>query len=327
LKGLTRLNSYRETEEQWTALLATSTVDTLFCTPQWQGTWWEQFGGDSEMLLLCLKGDEGITGIAPLSRRNGTISFIGSRDVSDYSDFLVSRGAERCFYSSLVDHLDGEQWEQLELSSLPTHSPTLVYLPELARGRGYHVDVVEEDVAPGIALPDDWERYLQSLSKKDRHELRRKFRRLDSSGEEVKLVKYSSPAEAVTDLDDFFTLMRQSKEAKHRFLTPDRERFFRKVAGVLANMNVFRLFFLEMGEKRVAAAMCFDYGGARLLYNSGYDPSYGYYSVGLLLKALCLKDAIEQGKAYFDFLRGPEPYKYDLGAKNTALYQMVVTRS
>ena len=80
-------------------------------------------------------------------------------------------------------------------------------------------------------------------------------------------------------------------------------------------------------EKRVAAAMCFDYGGARLLYNSGYDPSYGYYSVGLLLKALCLKDAIEQGKAYFDFLRGPEPYKYDLGAKNTALYQMVVTRS
>ena len=136
MKGLTRLDSYRGTEEQWAALLTTSTVDTLFCTPQWQRTWWEQFGGDAEMLLLCLKDDGGIQGIAPLSRRNGTISFIGGRDVSDYSDFLVSRGTEHCFYSSLVDHLDGEQWDKLELSSMPTHSPTLVYLPELAQSPG-----------------------------------------------------------------------------------------------------------------------------------------------------------------------------------------------
>ena len=98
-------------------------------------------------------------------------------------------------------------------------------------------------------MPEDWEHYLQSLSKKDRHELRRKFRRMDSSGEEVKLIKYSSPAEVDSNLEQFFILMRQSKEAKHRFLTPDRERFFRSVAGVLANMDVFRLFFLEMGEK------------------------------------------------------------------------------
>jgi len=327
LKSLTRLDSYLGIEGQWAALLTTSTVDTLFCTLQWQRTWWEQFGGDAEMLLLCLKGDDGIQGIAPLSRSNGTISFIGGRDVNDYSDFLVSRGTEHSFYSSLVDHLDGEQWEKLELSSLPNHSPTLVYLPDLARARGYQVEVSEEDVAPGIALPEDWELYLQSLSKKDRHELRRKFRRMDSLEEEVKLVKYSNPDEVDANLEQFFILMRQSKEAKHRFLTPERERFFRKIAGVLAKMDVFRLFFLEMGEKRVAAAMCFDYGGARLLYNSGYDPSFGYYSVGLLLKAMCLKDAIEEGKAYFDFLRGPEPYKYDLGAQDTSLYQMVVTRS
>ena len=327
MKSLTRLDSYLGIEGQWAALLTTSTVDTLFCTLQWQRTWWEQFGGDAEMLLLCLKGDDGIQGIAPLSRSNGTISFIGGRDVNDYSDFLVSRGTEHSFYSSLVDHLDVEQWEKLELSSLPNHSPTLVYLPDLARARGYQVEVSEEDVAPGIALPEDWELYLQSLSKKDRHELRRKFRRMDSLEEEVKLVKYSNPDEVDANLEQFFILMRQSKEAKHRFLTPERERFFRKIAGVLAKMDVFRLFFLEMGEKRVAAAMCFDYGGARLLYNSGYDPSFGYYSVGLLLKAMCLKDAIGEGKAYFDFLRGPEPYKYDLGAQDTSLYQMVVTRS
>ena len=64
-----------------------------------------------------------------------------------------------------------------------------------------------------------------------------------------------------------------------------------------------------------------------LLYNSGYDPDYSKLSVGLLLKALCLKEAIEDGKEYLDFLRGKEPYKYDLGAKDVQLYQVILRRA
>ena len=57
---------------------------------------------------------------------------------------------------------------------------------------------------------------------------------------------------------------------------------------------MLRLFFLEMEGKAVATSLCFDYASSRLLYNSGYDPEFGYYSVGLLLDALCIRDAIEQ---------------------------------
>ena len=77
----------------------------------------------------------------------------------------------------------------------------------------------------------------------------------------------------------------------------------------------------------MATSLCFDYRGSRLLYNSGYNPEYGYYSVGLLLIAMCLKDAIELGLTYFDFLRGPEPYKAHLGGQQRSLYQMVVKKS
>ena len=38
------------------------------------------------------------------------------------------------------------------------------------------------------------------------------------------------------------------------------------------------------------------------------------------------RQAIEEGKRYFDFLRGPEPYKHHLGGQQQNLYQMVVTR-
>ena len=39
----------------------------------------------------------------------------------------------------------------------------------------------------------------------------------------------------------------------------------------------------------MATGLCFDYASSRLLYNSGYNLEFGYYSVGLLLNALCLK--------------------------------------
>ena len=322
------LEPYRGTEDRWNDLLSRCQVDTLFISPRWQKVWWDQFGDGAEKLVLCLKKSDGeVDGIAPLARREGTISFIGSEDLFDYNDFLVCQGGEHRFYSSLLNYLNGEVWDTLDLVSLRENSPTLAYLPDLARERGYTVVVEEEDVAPGLELPASWEDYLQALSKKDRHELKRKMRRLHSSGEEVGFQKLSGPGEVEDGLEDFLCLMRFSKEDKQRFLTEPRERFFRSIAREMAEAGAIRLFFLALGGQRVAAALCFDYGGARLLYNSGFSPAFSYYSVGLLLKAMCVRDAIEEGKTYFDFLRGPEPYKYDLGGINRTLYQMVVRRS
>ena len=35
-----------------------------------------------------------------------------------------------------------------------------------------------EDVVPGVQLPNTWEEYLANLSKKNRHELKRKFTKI-----------------------------------------------------------------------------------------------------------------------------------------------------
>jgi CelD/BcsL family acetyltransferase involved in cellulose biosynthesis len=323
----TRLDSYQGARAHWESLLPCSIANTFFMTPQWQQAWWEQFGDGTEMMLLGLEEHGGVTCIAPLARRDRTISFVGGQDLFDYNDFLVSPGSENRFYTSLMDHLEDEDWDTVDLSSLQGGSPTLSYVPDLAQRRGYSVQIEEEDVAPSVMLPADWDSYLRLLSKKDRHELRRKLRRLESSGEETRYYKLSDPVEVEAGLDDFFSLMRFSKETKDSFLTAGRESFFRSAALAMAGIGVFRLFFLEFNQERVAAAMCFDYGDTRHLYNSGFNPEYRYYSVGLLLKALCVKDAIEEGKACFDFLRGAEPYKYDLGGKDRTIYHMVVRRS
>ena len=323
---MTRASSFAEIHGDWQALLPQGALDTVFVTPQWQEVWWSEFGDGAEQLLLCLPGSQGLQGLAPLMRRQGKITLLGDEDLYDYNDLLVRQGAEEQFYTLLFDHLKDEDWDILELFPLPAASPTLRLAPELAIQRGFQVEILQEDVCPGLDLPKDWDGYLGGLSKKDRHELRRKLRRLEGAGDYHWYCR-SEPGEVESSLDSFFALLRLSREDKDRFMTLQRERFFRKVIGAMAQLGAVRLFFMELEGRQVASALCFDYGPSRMLYNSGFNPEYGYYSVGLLLKALCIKDAIEGGLPYFDFLRGDEPYKYDLGGKDQVLYRMVVKRS
>ncbi len=61
-----------------------------------------------------------------------------------------------------------------------------------------------------------------------------------------------------------------------------------------------------------------------MLYNSGFDPQVREASPGLVLIAHCIEDAIRLGLREYDFLRGRERYKYDLGGRDRVVYRAVV---
>jgi CelD/BcsL family acetyltransferase involved in cellulose biosynthesis len=134
----------------------------------------------------------------------------------------------------------------------------------------------------------------------------------------------NDPATQATDVADFLALHRLSAENKAAFMTSDMERFFRGIVDEFAPRGTLRLYFLTIDNIRVASVTLFDYRGEFLLYNSGYDPAYAHLSVGLLLKAFCIRDAISEGRRGFDFLQGNEPYKYDLGATDVPILRMRV---
>lgn len=310
-------------------MLRDSPEDTLFLTSQWQQVWWDTFGDDHTMCGFtypATSASNGVDAIASLAKSGDTVSFMGSEDTFDYNDFLIRPGHEEGFYQTLLECMEEQDFGMLRLVSLRESSPTLEMLPDMARKQGYTVEVEEEDVTSGIGLPGTWDEYLGMLNKKDRHELRRKLRRMDAQTD-WKWYSINEPAEVKERLGEFITLMRQSRADKDEFMTPERERFFYNITQRMAELGQLQLFFLDMDGSTVATSLCFDYGGSRLLYNSGYDPEYAYYSVGLLLNAMCLKDAIDRGLTYFDFLRGPEPYKAHLGGQQRNLYQMVVTKN
>ena len=167
---------------------------------------------------------------------------------------------------------------------------------------------------------------MGSLDKKDRHELRRKLRKLPQAGE-VELEVIDSPAEAEASLDAFLQMMRDSRADKADFMTPQMESFFRALVVNLAAEGLVEMIFLKLGGMRTACVLCFRAGNESLLYNSGYDPAYSHFSVGLLSKAMALQRAIDEGRTRFDFLRGHERYKYELGAQDLNVHKALIRRA
>jgi CelD/BcsL family acetyltransferase involved in cellulose biosynthesis len=309
----------------WEELLSASATGHIYFTPQWQTAWWQAFGNDSELLLLSVQRDAEIIGIVPLMRQGERISFIGSSDVCDYMDFVVRQGQEVGIISQLLDYLEATDWNSIDLQSLLPHSIALSHFAPLARQRGYLVGITKEDVSPQLVLPSSWEEYLSQLKGKDRHELRRKLRRLDGV-KPTRFYTITETGQLGQQLAGFFELFNLSGSKKVGFMTDQMRGFFEDMAHSLAGEGYIRLSFLEVGGQRVASTICFDCWGHYHLYNSGYNPAYASLSVGLLCKAFCIREGILEGKRRFDFLRGAEPYKYHLGAQDVPVYRCVISR-
>ena len=316
-EGLANLGSYWPAEKY-------SLNWPIFVCPGWLQVWWQVFGAGAELCLRAVREGEKIIGIAPLMLKEKTAFIIGSADVCDYLDFITVPGMESDFFGALLDDLRERGINHLDLNPVRADATVLTRLAEIARQRGYEVISTPEDISLEMDLPSTWEEYLEILTTKQRHEVRRKLRRLMTSGR----VDYHfiENKEAVRDaMGTFFRLFTESRQDKADFLTTRMASFFRLLAETLAGAGLLRLGVLELDHKPTAMIICFDYHDCVYLYNSGYDPAYNYLSAGLLSKALGIKDSIERGRKRFDFLKGAEPYKYHLGGREVPLYRCRIT--
>ncbi len=298
--------------------------DCLFVLPAWLKVWRQEIGTDAELLLTSVREGEMIAGIAPLMVKDGTASFLGSVDICDYQDFIITTGMENDFFNVLLDDLKQRGITRLDLGHLRPDATVLTNLAGIARNRGYEVLSQAEAVSLEITLTSTWEEYLATLTTKQRHEVQRKLRRLAEAGKiDFHFIKDSAAVPEA--MDTFLKMFTQSREDKATFLTPRMESFLRSLADTMAEAGILRLGVLALDGLPVAMTMCFDYNNCLYLYNSGYYPQYSSLSVGVLAKVSCIQEGIAEGKTKFDLLKGNETYKHHLGGQEVPLYRCQIT--
>lgn len=302
---------------EWNSLIGKSETATFFQTKDWLSLWTKHFGKNTK--IFEVKENEEVIGILPIVKNErteflGTGPVLGSELVSDYGDIIASAGKEKAVWETFITFIRKEKKEtEFDFHFVREDSPSFSILRNLG---GIET---KEETAPFITLPKTWDEYLTNLNRHDRHELRRKMRKLEETGASLICDEGEESGAA-----EFFRLMALSDPDKKKFLKNEMKIFFSEILDVFVPKKEASLCFLKFEEKNIAAVLLFHFNNKVLLYNSGFDPEYSYLSPSLILKALMIKKAIEEDKSEFDFLRGNERYKYDLGGRDRALYNVIL---
>jgi CelD/BcsL family acetyltransferase involved in cellulose biosynthesis len=310
---------------RWNALVERSATGSVFLTWHWQTAWIAAFLDERPLqILTVIDADGAMAGALPLYEDTpGRWRIVGGEDVSDYLDLIAEPGVEAAVWEALCEHRAGERatWD---LRGIRPGSPSLECLPAVAAAHGLAAEMHVEERCPVLPLPATWDEYLHRLSGKDRHELRRKMRKLEAELPAVTVRAHASVEGWDEAMSAFLALHRASRTGKARFMDERMERFFRAALQQLVAAGWLRVWFLDSAGTPVASFLCVEYGETVGLYNSGFDPAHAKLAPGIVLLGHVIADAISRGVPVFDFLRGEEPYKYSFGPAPRDLFRVTI---
>jgi CelD/BcsL family acetyltransferase involved in cellulose biosynthesis len=319
---------------EWNALLAESITNAPFLRYEYLSTWWQTLGGgewkDASLALVTAHDGDDLIGIAPLfktTNRDGqpALMLLGSIEISDHLDLITRPGDLPRFVGGLLDHLNPQAWSVLDWYNLPDNSPTLPVLNAEAENRGWSYNESVYQPTPYIPLPGDFEQYLAGIDKKQRHEIRRKVRRAEESGRNVRWYFVDDENNLDSEIEGFLALMSNDPE-KAAFLSAAMREQMRASVHAAFRAGWLQLAFFEVDGVKAAGYLNFDYANRIWVYNSGLDRQFNELSPGWVLLAYLLEWANINKRAEFDFLRGEEDYKYKFGGQNRFVQRVKVSR-
>ena len=136
---------YRQAQRTWERILPECSMDTIFITPLWQSIWWKRFSSDGNLFIEAVSDGDCDLGVIQLHLRQGVASFIGDANLYDYMDFPVVSGKEELFFAKSLKKISSLDWHTLKLESIFEDSPTLEFIPEVARKFGMVNEINESE--------------------------------------------------------------------------------------------------------------------------------------------------------------------------------------
>jgi hypothetical protein len=254
---------------------------------------------------------------------------VAPRDLADVAAALAD------LLAVAADDHPGQPWDVIDLRRFRDDDPALTALETAfaSRATAQHWSVTreQEDVCPVTVFPEgDWEAFLGSLGKKDRHEIRRKLRRAEAVGE----IRFSRAPLDWASVDRFIELHQARWGEQGLFPATEggerSRRFLHRLTQLEAAegpQSQLQLGQVRVGDRLIFATVGFDDGNTCFFYNAGMDPDARELSPGVTGTAAYLMDRLAAGRHRFDFLRGNEAYKYEWGALDEPIHRLLVART
>jgi CelD/BcsL family acetyltransferase involved in cellulose biosynthesis len=154
----------------------------------------------------------------------------------------------------------------------------------------------------------NWQAFLATQSSNFRQQARRRERRL-ARDHALRYRLAQEPARLEADLNALLRLHEARWAGVSRCFAGERATLHRAFAAKALERGWLRLWIAKLDGQPAAAWYGFRYGGAEWYYQAGRDPRHDKSSIGSVLLAHTIREALNDGVDEYRLLRGAEPYK------------------
>jgi CelD/BcsL family acetyltransferase involved in cellulose biosynthesis len=299
----------------WDALCDACPTATPFQRPAWLLAWVRAMRVEA-LRVVAVRCGRDLVGLAPLfswgAAPERTLSLLGAA-VSDHLDVLAASGVERGVADALGAWLEDERngWDACALDEVGPRAT----LRRIAAPSGTRVAVTPQSVCPVLALPRGGAGVESIVPRR----LAAKLRKDRKHAERLGAVSFerADRGDAREALRTLFALheKRWGSAGRPGVVQDARVRaLHEQAAPAFAARSALRLYLLRIGGRCAAVVYGMRERQRLHLYLQGIDPDLERASPGSVLLREVLDDALREGVAEVDFLRGGEAYKYAWGA-------------
>lgn len=297
------------------------------------------FERSSNMAILTCRSDNELVGALPVSIETiwdtgqncyrTDFKMAGSKFWADYCGFLIHPDVQAKTLDTIAEFLKGQSWARLRLKNLrldPALRETFfTHFPKSDFGRRDVKKTINSGqtnnlLSSVLSLPNTFDGYTDALSKNTRQKLRRFLRKLDAGA-------FSIRQGEKKDLAEFTRQWARQWEQKPR--AEELANRYSDIVGTGLTTNILDMWVLEeVPDGSILGTIC-NYRDPVKKQISFFVSSRSLETnvpVGMMLHGYAIRKAIDEGYLKYDFLRGDETYKADLGAKLEVLYYPVLRR-
>jgi len=301
---------------EWNDLLRQSASDNVFMRWEWIHTWWTIFQCDRTLLILTVRSEGRLIGIAPFYIERircwgpRILKFCSEELSPDYMNIFAERGRESDVAAGIMDYLKrcSGEWDVMVLDNLSQDS---ILLSDVSLLSGFSHSARVSQTCPYIKNSGAFEDYYRSREQLLSFSLEKKYRKLVKQENAIH-VTVRDEKDIQKSLDDFFKVHERASREKNvtsNLMAKDVQQFHRELCQGFFRDGILRLDLLYMGEKPLSAFYSFCYKNKLYCFNTGYDPEWKKRSVGGILLLLIVQQVFQDGLEEFDFLKGTEGYK------------------
>ena len=205
-----------------------------------------------------------------------TLKFQISRDFTDYR---------------ITPYFSEDQIKDLKIENFHFDSLSYFQISQFLNQNTFSsIEIVKSDISVYLELPDSYESYLSTLSKKNRHELKRKKRIFVDKFGDISFEKSKN-----SDIfDEFVRLHKKSKGEKGKYMTETVVDFYRS----LIEHENWYIYYINYNDSMISSAFVYESEIVDYLYNSCRDHSLEKFNTGTYLNDQLLQNSINNKKSY-----------------------------